>query len=61
MGKKKTASRAEKPQSATAQEEDHEPSQFIQVTTPPRFFTEGFLIHTQNDHDRLSKISLETG
>lgn len=26
----------------------------------PRLFTEGFLVHTQNDHDRLSKISLET-
>lgn len=33
---------------------------FIQVTTPPRLFTRGFLVHTQNDHDRLSKMSLET-
>lgn len=40
-----------------AQEEDHEPSPFIQVTMPPRLFTEGFLVHAQNDHDRLSKIA----
>ena len=43
-----------------AQEEDHEPSQFMQVTTPPRPFAEGFLVHAQNDRDGLSKISSET-
>lgn len=43
-----------------AQEEDHEPSQFIQVTTPPRPFSEGFLVHTQNDRDGWSKINSET-
>lgn len=43
-----------------AQEEDHEPSQFIQVTMPPRPFTEGFLVHPQNDCDGLRKISSET-